>query len=50
MAVLDLGYFAVSDLSHSLSILVARSAESLYDMVSDVTRIGEWSTVGVNLH
>jgi len=35
----------MSSLSHSESILVARSAESLYDMVSDVTRIGEWSPV-----
>ena len=35
----------MSNLSHSDSILVARSAESLYDMVSDVTRIGEWSPV-----
>ena len=35
----------MSNLSHSDSILVARSAEYLYDMVSDVTRIGEWSPV-----
>jgi len=35
----------MSNLSHSSSILIARSAESLYDMVSDVTRIGEWSPV-----
>ena len=35
----------MSNLSHSDSILVARSAECLYDMVSDVTRIGEWSPV-----
>jgi hypothetical protein len=35
----------MSNLSHSDSILVASSAESLYDMVSDVTRIGEWSPV-----
>jgi hypothetical protein len=35
----------MSNLSHSDSILVAGSAESLYDMVSDVTRIGEWSPV-----
>ena len=35
----------MSNLSHSDSVLVARSAECLYDMVSDVTRIGEWSPV-----
>ena len=35
----------MSNLSHSDSILVARSAECLYDMVADVTRIGEWSPV-----
>ena len=32
-------------LSYSDSILVAGSAACLYDMVSDVTRIGEWSPV-----
>ena len=35
----------MSNLNHSESILIARSAECLYDMVSDVTRIGEWSPV-----
>ena len=30
---------------HSDSILVARSAADLYEMVSDVTRMGEWSPV-----
>ena len=35
----------MSNLSYSDSIVVARSAECLYDMVSDVTRIGEWSPV-----
>ena len=35
----------MSNLSYSDSILVASSAECLYDMVSDVTRIGEWSPV-----
>jgi len=35
----------MSNLSHSKSILVACSAELLYDMVSDVTRMGEWSPV-----
>ena len=33
------------NLSHSESIVVTRSPESLYDMVSDVTRTGEWSPV-----
>jgi len=31
------------DLSFRDSVVVARSAEDLYDMVSDVTRMGEWS-------
>lgn len=35
----------MSDLRHSESIVVARSPEALYDMVSDVTRMGEWSPV-----
>lgn len=35
----------MSNLSHSGSIVVASSPESLYDMVSDVTRTGEWSPV-----
>jgi hypothetical protein len=35
----------MSSLSHSESIVVARSAQTLYDMVSDVTRTGEWSPV-----
>jgi hypothetical protein len=30
---------------HSSWIVVARSPEDLYDMVSDVTRMGEWSPV-----
>jgi hypothetical protein len=33
------------DLSFSASLIVARSPEDLYDMVSDVTRMGEWSPV-----
>jgi len=33
------------NLSYSASIVIARSAESLYDLVSDVTRMGEWSPV-----
>jgi hypothetical protein len=35
----------MSNLSYSESIVVASSADSLYDMVSDVTRMGEWSPV-----
>ena len=31
--------------TYSESIFVERSAEELYDMVSDVTRMGEWSPV-----
>lgn len=31
--------------SHSGSIVVASSPDSLYDMVSDVTRTGEWSPI-----
>ena len=30
---------------YSESIVIARSPEDLYDMVSDVTRMGEWSPV-----
>jgi polyketide cyclase/dehydrase/lipid transport protein len=32
-------------LTHADSILIARSPADLYDMVSDVTRMGEWSPV-----
>jgi hypothetical protein len=32
-------------LQHSESIVVGRAPEELYDMVSDVTRMGEWSPV-----
>ena len=35
----------MSKLNHSASIVVAGSPEDLYDMVSDVTRMGEWSPV-----
>lgn len=35
----------VPNLSHSESVVVAGSAESLYDMISDVTRMGEWSPI-----
>ena len=31
------------ELQHSEQVVVARSPEHLYDMVSDVTRTGEWS-------
>ncbi len=31
--------------SYSESTVIARPADSLYDMVSDVTRMGEWSPV-----
>ena len=33
----------MSELTHSDSIVVAASPEALYDLVSDVTRVGEWS-------
>jgi hypothetical protein len=32
-------------LTHSESIVIAREPEEVYDMVSDVTRMGEWSPV-----
>jgi hypothetical protein len=35
----------MSTLGHSESIDIARSPEDLYDMVSDVPRMGEWSPV-----
>lgn len=35
----------MSHLSHSESVIVAATPEDLYDMVSDVTRTGEWSPV-----
>ena len=35
----------MDNLRYSDSVVVARSPESLYDMVSDVTRMGEWSPV-----
>ena len=35
----------MANLTHSESIDIARSPEDLYDMVSDVTRMGEWSPV-----
>jgi Polyketide cyclase / dehydrase and lipid transport len=36
---------AATELERSGSIVIARSPEDLYDMVSDVTRMGEWSPV-----
>ena len=33
------------DLTHSQATVIARSPEDLYDMVSDITRMGEWSPV-----
>lgn len=33
------------ELHYSESIVIARPADELYDMVSDVTRMGEWSPV-----
>ena len=35
----------MDNLRHSDSIVISRSPEELYDMVSDVTRMGEWSPV-----
>ncbi|HEY2831101.1 MAG TPA: SRPBCC family protein [Sporichthyaceae bacterium] len=35
----------MSDLTHSESIVIEASAEAVYDLVSDVTRTGEWSPV-----
>lgn len=32
-------------LTYAESVVIARSPEDLYDMVSDVTRMGEWSPV-----
>ena len=32
-------------LKHSASIVIARSPEDLYDLVSDITRMGAWSPV-----
>jgi hypothetical protein len=35
----------VDELSYAESIVIAGDPEALYDMVSDVTRMGEWSPV-----
>lgn len=32
-------------LRHAESVVIARPAELLYDMISDVTRMGEWSPI-----
>ncbi|HUR74144.1 MAG TPA: SRPBCC family protein [Sporichthya sp.] len=35
----------MSDLTHSESIVIAAAPEAVYDLISDVTRTGEWSPV-----
>lgn len=35
----------MEELSFRDSIVIARSPEDLYEMVSDVTRMGEWSPI-----
>ena len=35
----------MSDLTHAEPIFVSRSPEELYDLVSDITHMGEWSPV-----
>ncbi|MHB1087359.1 MAG: SRPBCC family protein [Acidimicrobiales bacterium] len=35
----------MDNLQYSASITISRRAEELYDMISDVTRMGEWSPV-----
>lgn len=35
----------MTDLKYSASILIARAPEVVYDLVSDVTRMGSWSPV-----
>jgi hypothetical protein len=37
----------MDSLTHADSIVVARSPEEVYDLVSDVTRTGEWSPICV---
>ena len=32
-------------LRHAESVVIARPADALYDMISDVTRMGEWSPI-----
>jgi len=36
---------AMATLTHSESVVIARSPEDLYDLVSDITRMGTWSPV-----
>jgi Polyketide cyclase / dehydrase and lipid transport len=36
---------AAGGLSYAESVLIARPAGELYDLISDVTRMGEWSPV-----
>jgi hypothetical protein len=43
ISIFDVRVEQMSDLTHSESIVVAASPEALYDLVSDVTRVGEWS-------
>src|SRR5215475_7920278 len=40
-----LGTVETLSLTHAESIVIARSPADLYDMISDVTRMGEWSPV-----
>jgi Polyketide cyclase / dehydrase and lipid transport len=35
----------MGNLSYSESIVIARSPEDLYELISDVTRMGEWSPI-----
>ena len=35
----------MSGLSYSESIVIAASPDAVYDLVSDMTRMGEWSPV-----
>lgn len=35
----------MTELQHSASIVISRPPQHLYDMVADVTRMGEWSPV-----
>jgi hypothetical protein len=35
----------MSDLTYSDSVVIARKPEDVYDMVADITRMGEWSPV-----
>ena len=37
--------YAMAILKHSESIVIARSPEDLYDLVSDITRMGTWSPI-----